>query len=256
MDRTHQKLSPIRVNALAAFIEGRRLIKVVPGLRAAIWKSFILNLALFGGFFAGLYWLGLHYFLEPMELMLLSWLPGWLDWSAHTLRVGLTLLLIILSLFLAILLPLNLLFIWYERLVSKVLDFLGTPHHQPPVHVSPVTSILIGVRDILILVLAVFLGFIPVMGPAVAFILSAHVMGRATFDPYIGVMKSRGFNISIPEKKFGFTTIAIGSLEAGLPFYIPIVGLFLIPWCIVHMVIGVASIYESHRGLATGNQKS
>lgn len=240
-------VQPKKLNAVGAFMEGRNLVGRVPGLRAAIWKSFFINLFLFFALLAGIFYAGMEYLLDPMEAGLKDWLPGWLDWTAVTLRFALTLLLFLLSLFLAIFLPLNLMFLYYEKLVDKVLDFMGTPRQDHPIPTPLPHTILVGMREVLILLMLVFIGFFPIIGAPLVFVLSSHVMGRATFEPYIAVMKNRGYDLDIPEKKFGLTTIGIGALEAGLPFYFPVLGLFLIPWCVLHLVIGVAWVYESER---------
>ncbi len=236
-----------RINAIGAFIQGRKLLGRIPGLRIKIWQAFGLNLVVFFVLFIGGFLAGFHFLLEPMEESLREWLPGWLDWSATTLEYGLMLILLLMSLFLAVLLPLNLMFIWYENLVEKVMEFRGAPRVEPAIKTPLLVTIRQTLREVIIIFGLFFLGFFPLIGPPLVFVFSSHMMGRATFEPYISVMRNRGIEVEIPERRFGLTSISIGALEAGLPFYIPVIGLFLIPWCVLHLVIGLAWLYESER---------
>ena len=243
----------VKVNALGSFFTGRKILSVIPGLRVEIWKAFALNLVLSVLVCAVALFIGFEFLLNPMESYLIGKLPGWLDWSAVTLKYGLGFLLVVLSLFLAIFIPLNLMFIWYERLVERVVAHIGKPPEGPPIKTSFSHTVFGILREVLIFMGLFAIGFLPIMGPPLVFIFSPHVLGRATFDPYIAGMKERGVHVELKERKFGMTTIALGAMEAGLPIYLPIIGFFLIPWAIIHLVIGLAYIYESERSEVISN---
>lgn len=237
----------VKVNALGSFFTGRKILSIIPGLRVEIWKAFTLNLFLTICVGAVALFIGFKFLLIPMESYLLGKLPGWLDWTATTLKIGLGVILVFLSLFLAVFIPLNLMFIWYEKLVERVIIHIGNPVEGPPIKTNSIQTVVVIAREVLIFIGLFIIGFIPILGPPLVFILSSHVLGRATFDPYIAVMKQRGVPMELSERKFGMTTIALGAMEAGLPIYLPIIGLFLIPWVIVHLVLGLAYIYEKKR---------
>lgn len=244
---TEVTISHNKINALGAFFTGRRILSVIPGLRANIWRDFFINLVLSIAICAGALYVGFKFMLNPMESFLTGFLPGWLDWTAVSLKYGLGVLLIFLSLFLSIIIPLNVMFLWYENLVQKVVTYLGTSKAGEPIKTPLPVVIKTILKEISIIVGLLVIGFIPIVGPVIVFILSSHVMGRASFDPYIGVMKNLGYDIAIPQRKFGSTTISIGALEAGLPIYLPVLGIFLIPWVVIHVTIGVAYMMESRR---------
>lgn len=237
----------VKADALTVFRNGRKVLPVIPGIRIEIWKAFGLNLVLSAVVLGVALYCGFHFLLDPMEGWLEGKLPGWLDWTAWTIKFGLGLLLVVISLFLSILIPLNLMFLWYEGLVEKVVTFLGTPDLGVPIKSGILKQVKGGAREVAIIVGLFIGGFIPLIGPPLVFVLSSHFLGRATFDPYIEVMKKRGYNLEIPERRFGLTTIAVGAMEAGLPFYFPIFGLFLVPWMVIHLVIGLAYMYEKER---------
>jgi uncharacterized protein involved in cysteine biosynthesis len=243
---------------LALLAAGREAFRQVPGLRGLLVQGFLLLYGLF--IVIGAVALGLVYRfgVQPLAhglstydphgnvfLELLLPLADGLLWFAQLLLLAATLLL-------ALVLSFSLLSLWFEALAGRVAAHArgGAPRETPFTLRAWVASLGRALRDgALLLVLAVvalLLGFVPLIGPLLAFALACYVMGWEVREPYLAVRASGGESVRQLRRGLNAWTLRIGTLPVLLAM-VPWLGWLLLPVALTLQVAGVAWLSERGR---------
>ena len=232
------------LNPLTLYGAGRRAGKIVPGLKKRMIGGFLVNLAIFlvisGALFGSLY----VFLLRPGEKWMQGWLPDEVDWIATALAWFLPVVGLIFSMAFAVRFSVALMTVWFESLVETVVEHFrpGWKAGDPPGWFGE--TVRSTTKEMLLMGGTVALGFVPVLGPALVFCLSAILMGRSIAGPYRQVLKSRGeFSEKLPSDRPGPRVLITGLSQMGLVL-VPVVGWFFLPWFVTHCVIGRAQLAE------------
>jgi uncharacterized protein involved in cysteine biosynthesis len=222
--------------------------KEIPGLRAMILKALLINGLLLFIIAAGVTF-GFYYFaVLPTKGWLEPRVPDWLHLISVVLFYLVLAAVALISSILAVRISFVLLGVWYENLAEKVITF-----HRPlpdlpfrlseQVHSLGLT--LFGVaREIFVAVSLLILSFIPLIGPVLVFFIGGHWSGRGIIEPYLTVLKNAKQPTGELSLKPSLMTLSLGAIQVLLAL-IPLVGWILLPFVMVHQVIGLAYAHET-----------
>ena len=222
-----------------------------------MWLAFLANYALTFAVLLAL-WL-LLWGLLPFGFDLPEENPLWLRWLVQGLVWLGTALFVAGSGVLSLLISLALMGFWFETLAGRVVA-----HHRPAVPAPPwrvgaaLRAAWQGLKDsaalLALSVLALFLGFIPVIGWGAVIGMQSYLLGREIGDPYLNVCRELCPGLRLNSAGWAswaswarrFWTVRIG-LAPFLLALVPLLGWMLMPVVIVHFVLGVAWQGESER---------
>lgn len=240
-----------RRSPFALLLAGRTAMREVPGLRAFLVKGFLLNYAVF--IVAAAVGMGLVYWylVQPVSASLTAGGLGegfWMGlittllqivfWIAQVLLMAATLLL-------SMLVAMALMSVWFEALAGRIVThFRGETGAGEPFTLGRWLSGLgRALRDsVLLMVVALValgLGFIPVVGPVLVVVIDGFLMGWEIRDPYLAVRTEMGDDPRQLRRGLMFWTMQTGLLPVLLAM-IPIVGWLLLPAVLIYMVAGFA----------------
>jgi hypothetical protein len=246
-----------RAGPLALAAAGRAAFREVPGLRGLLLKGVVL---LYGVFLAvGAVVLGLVYrfAIRPLSVQLSSFDAGGnvvmelllpvatgLVWLGQALLLTATVLL-------SFVLSLALLSLWFEALTGRIVAHTRGGTAEAPFSLRAwAASLAQALRDSVLLlalaVVALLLGFVPLVGPFLAFALSCYVMGREVREPYLAVRAARGEALRDLRRGLWGWTLWVGVLPVVLAL-VPWLGWLLLPLVLTWQVAGVAWLSERGR---------
>lgn len=247
-----------RAGHLALLAAGREAFRTVPGLRKLMWQGFLL---LYGTFLVlGLVGWGLvyRYAIGPLAERLTGgaadpgfWAAIWnfivnlIVWLAQFALLGATLIV-------AFLLALALLGEWFEVLAARIVRHRrgGAPAEQPFRLGALLRSAGRALRDSVVLlalaVVALLVGFVPLVGPFLAIAIDGFLLGWEVREPYIAVRVEEGADVKALRRGLGLWTVWVGVPLVVLAM-IPWIGWLLLPVVMIYGVAGVAWLSEQRR---------
>lgn len=222
---------------LVYYRAGRKAYKAYPEVRSNILLSFLLSVLVFSAIVAGLLVVLLTGLLAPFEIWVNGYLPNWADWIIRVLVGLFAIVLVLIITFFSLRFTTILLGVFYERCVHPIVARFrpdSVPGHGGP---SLIVEIL---REAGYLVLLLLLQFIPAIGWLLSLAFSLWLVGKGVVAPHKAVLKDR----NLPRPAPGvIECISVGSAELAL-LAIPVIGWFLLPWVMIHMVVGQACRFE------------
>ena len=244
-----------RKNPIALFSAGRQALREVPGLRAFLVKGLLLNYAIF--LLAAVVGMGLIYWylVQPLSEGLTAWSMGegfFLAMVALLLKGLLWMTQIMLmaaTLVLSLLFSFVLMTMWLEGLVGRIVAHCRGNEVPPgPFSLGEwVAGLARSLRDSLRLILlalaALFLGFIPVVGPILVVLVDSYLLGWEIRAPYLTVREEHGDEQRALRRGLTLWTVRTGFLPVLLAM-IPVVGWLLLPALLIYMVAGTAWLGE------------
>ena len=251
---------PPHVGVLTLLRAGRDAFAAVPGLRGFLVRGILLNYVVFVLVAALVLGLGVVFLLQPLSGLLLAgeaepgfWagllhaLLQWLAWIAAALLTTATLLV-------AVVLSLALLSLWFEALAGRIIRHwrgaAATPEFAWGRWLNGMGRALAEALGLLVLsLLALLLGFLPLLGPVLVVAINSFLLGREVRDPYLAVRRELG-DADLP----GAWSNVLWTGRVGLlPFAlaaVPVVGWLLLPVTLIVLVTGVAWEAERRRAQA------
>lgn len=224
--------------------------RTIPGLNTMVFKALLINGLVLFLVVAGLSYSFYEFIFQPVLGWIEPHVPDWL----HSVSVGLTWLLLaaiaLISTLLAIRVSFILLGVWYEHLAEKVIKHHRTLPSLPfrwseQIHSLAFTVFSIG-REIFTAVGLLMLGFVPLFGPIMVFLIGGHWSGRGIIEPYLTVLKSAKLPVGDLSLKPSLMTLSLGAIQVALAL-IPLVGWVLLPFVMVYQVIGLAYAHEQRQ---------
>lgn len=219
---------------------GRVATQQLPRVRSKVKKGFLISLLVLFLIATGLVALIFTLIFAPMKLWLLEHLPGWAGWIGGIGAGFIAITLGIIALAMSLRFMVILLGFFFEGSVDLIVE-----HFRPetePGKGGPPLLWEIG-REVFYFVLLLLLELIPVAGWILAAIFSSWLVGKGIHAPHKAVLMDRGLERSKPSH---LACLSSGSAELFL-ILLPVVGWILLPWFMIHMVIGQAWLYESER---------
>jgi len=216
---------------------GRLASRELPTVRAKVWKGFFLSLLLLlvvGGGIGTL--LGLLIF-APMKVWLLGRLPEWATWVGATVAVLAGVSLAVVGLVSSLRFTVILLGFFFESAVADVVAHFrpdSSPGKGGPSIIWEIS------REVFYFIILVLLPLIPVAGAFIAMAFSSWLVGKGLHAPHKNVLMDRGLTRDPPSH---VSCLSSGVAEI-LLILIPFVGWLILPWAMIHMVIGQTWIYE------------
>ncbi len=239
---------------------GREAFREVQGLRVFLIKGFLINYLVF--FLVAAVVMGFGYVLivQPMVADLFAEDPGQGFWSSlfHVVLVWLAwiagVLLTAATLIISVVVSLALMSLWLEALAGRVIA-----HWRPDVPAPPFSwgawigsigrSLLSAIWLLVLAVLALILGFVPVVGPVLVLIMGSYLLGREVRDPYLVLRRELDRAGQDRGNKLRAMGMAWWTGRVGmLPFLlatVPLVGWLLLPITLIYLVAGVS--WEAER---------
>jgi uncharacterized protein involved in cysteine biosynthesis len=104
---------------------------------------------------------------------------------------------------------------------------------------------------VMLSLLALLLGFVPLIGPLLVVLVESYLLGREVRDPYLAVRASLGEEPGRPRRGLALWTILTGLLPFVLAM-VPVAGWLLLPAAMIHLVAGLAWQSESVRAAEGG----
>ena len=261
---TPEKQSGARLNVkkagpMALFKGGSEAIKSVPGLKGFVVRGFLLNYLVFMLIAALGMGLLYQYAVAPLLNMVpmpadtqgfmavaLSWFAKVMLWVLNIVLMGATLLL-------SFLVSLSLMSLWYEALAGRIVAHFRGSEESAAQRFSLgrwLAGLTRSLKDSLVLLLlsllALSLGFIPLVGPLLVPAINSYLLGREVRDPYLVVRMELGDDPAMLTRGLKLWTLRIGMAPMLLGF-IPVVGWLFLPLCVMYLVAGVA--WESEQQL-------
>jgi len=245
-----------RANPLSLFAAGRQAVREVPRLRAFVVMGFLLNYLLFAVLVAVVLGVGYVYVVQPLSQGLEAWGAGegfWRGLLVGILNAVLWLtqaLLLAATVLFGFLVSLSLMSLWYEGLAERIVAHLRPGGEAPaPFRLGAwVGSLGRALKDSLGLLglslLAIALGFIPLLGPVLVLLIGSYLMGREVRDPYLTVREGAGDDPRALRRGLTWWTLRTGFLPVLLAM-VPVVGWLLLPFAMVYLVAGFA--WQSER---------
>ncbi|MBI3991875.1 MAG: EI24 domain-containing protein [Candidatus Lambdaproteobacteria bacterium] len=253
---------PPRAGVLTLLRAGRQAFAQVPGLRGFVLRGFLLNYAVFVLVTAVVMGLGYVLLVQPLSAHLLGgeagpgfWaglmhaLAQWLAWIAAVLLMAATLLV-------AVVLSLALLSLWFEALAGRIVTHWRGTAAGPAFAWGPWLSgtgraLADGLGLLLLALLALLLGFLPLVGPLLVVLVNSVLLGREVRDPYVNVRRALGDDDLPGAWRHLLWTGRLGLLPFLLAA-VPVLGWLLLPITLITLVAGVAWEGERMRARALG----
>ena len=248
-----------KVGPVALLKGGSIAIKSVPGLRGFVFRGFLLNYLVF--VFVAALGMGLLYqyavapLLEMVPMpadtqgfmaVLLSWIAKVMLWVLNIVLMGATLTL-------SFLVSLSMMSLWYEALAGRIVAHFRGSEESAAQRFSMgrwLAGLTRSLKDSIVLLLlsllALAAGFIPLVGPLLVPAINSYLLGREVRDPYLVVRMELGDDPAMLIRGLKLWTLRIGMVPMVLGF-IPVVGWFFLPVCVMYLVAGVA--WESEQQL-------
>jgi uncharacterized protein involved in cysteine biosynthesis len=241
-----------RASPAALLAAGRRAFREIPGLRRLLVKGFVLlyGTALLTGAVGvgGLY----YYIVRPLAAGLEGWGAGEGFWMAvlAAILAGLLwfgqFLLLAATVAVSLLIAVSLMSLWFESLAARIIA-----HHRGEAAVQE-RPFRVGVwlrglgralADsswlVMLSLLALLLGFVPLIGPLLVVLVESYLLGREVRDPYLSVRASLGEEPGRLRCGLALWTILTGLLPFVLAM-VPVAGWLLLPAAMIHLVAGFA----------------
>lgn len=251
-DHSQPPISRVRGSGpLALLRAGREAMREVPGLRPMLLKGFLLLYGIFALTGVVLWGLLYRFAIGPLShtigsydveggifMDLLSLVLTGLLWLGQAVLLAATLIL-------AFVLALSLMSVWFEVLAARVVAHArGGALEEQQFRLadwlrSIGRSMRDGVRMLLLVVLALAVGFIPLVGPILAIGIAGYVLGWEVREPYLIVRESLGDDPKSLRQGLRWWTLRIGLLPVVLAM-VPWIGWLLLPAALTYQVAGVA----------------
>jgi len=239
---------------------GRTALREVPKLRGFVYRGFFINYLVF--VIAAAMGMGVIYYLiiDPFSAGLATWgaeggffaslLASILEallWVANLLLMAGTLIF-------SFLFSLALMSIWYEALAARIVAHWRQGEEGVPDPAFSLGALAAGVwrslwESVGLLIIALFalaLGFIPVIGPVLIFLVDAYLIGWEVRNPYMVVREPLDDDVKGMRKGLKIWTIKAGSLPVALAM-IPFVGWITLPALMIYLVAGTSWLAEEKR---------
>ena len=235
--------------AIKVLKAGHIAISEIKGLRGLLFRVLFLNYMIFTG--ATLLLNGLFYylFLNPI----INWLFGGGEgfWSSIGTVILWSIQLSVAAVFAVVSLrfSVSLVTFWNQSLVERVIYSFREIEERTfsfKIWLAEVKYIFIeALKSCIYPFLLLFIGFIPVIGLLLVFILESHLLGRESIIAYSDCLKDFE-EVREIRKKWRWLSLRIGWLPAILTF-IPFIGWLLLPLSITYEVVGFAFLAEQSR---------
>jgi len=212
----------------------------LPRVRSKVRKGFLISLLVLFLIATALIALIFLLIFAPMKVWLLGHLPGWAGWIGGIAAGLIAFTLGLIALTLSLRFTVILLGFFFEGSVDIIVEHFR-PETEPGKGGPPLLWELL--REVFYFGLLLILEFIPVTGWILAAFFSSWLVGKGIHAPHKAVLMDRGLERSKPSH---LACLSSGSAELFLIF-LPVVGWILLPWFMIHMVIGQAWLYESER---------
>ena len=246
---TPQKVSLQKTDAITVFRAGHQALAEIEGLRGLVIRGLFLNYLIFFG--ATIVLNGLFYFqiLSPI----INWLFGggegfWasvgtvLLWSIQ-LTVAAVIALV------ALRFSVELMSLWHQSLVNRIiLNFRQIEESEFSLSAlwTELRYILLeALKSCIFPLLLLFVGWIPLMGLPLVFVLESHLLGRQSVIVYLESLTNPEEAVEL-RKKWRWIPLRIGWLPTILAF-IPLIGWLFLPLTLTYEVIGFAYLVEKSR---------
>lgn len=250
-----------RPNPLALLAAGRRAFREVPGLRAFLLKGFALLYGvslLVGALGVG----GLYlYAVQPLMATVEGWSAGEGFWAGMLAAIVAGLLwfgqflLMAATVAVSLLVAMALMTVWFESLASRIIA-----HHRGDAGAARPFQLVAWIGGLgrsladsgwllVLAVLALLLGFVPIVGPLLVVLVQSYLLGREVRDPYLTVRAELGEEARPLRRGLAFWTIVIGLVPFVLAM-IPVLGWALLPLAMTYLVAGFAWTGEAERAQA------
>lgn len=219
---------------------GRTAARAMPRVRSKVHKGFLISLVVLALIATVLIGLIFTLIFAPMKIWLLGFLPGWASWVGGVLAGLVALTLGMIALALSLRFTVILLGFFFEGAVDLIVERFR-PETENGKGGPPLLWEIM--REVFYFILLLMLELIPIAGWILAAVFSSWLVGKGIHAPHKSVLMDRGLERSKPSH---LACLSSGSAEL-LLILIPIVGWVLLPWVMIHMVIGQAWVYESER---------
>jgi len=219
---------------------GRIATREMPRVRSKVTKGFFISLLVLFLIASALVGLIFTLIFAPMKIWLLGHLPGWADWIGGVLAALVAVTLGLIALALSLRFTVILLGFFFEGSVHLIVERFR-PETEPGQGGPPLLWEIL--REVFFFISLLLLELIPVAGWILAAVFSSWLVGKGIHAPHKAVLMDRGLDRSKPSH---LACLSSGSAELFL-ILLPVVGWFLLPWFMIHMVIGQAWLYESER---------
>lgn len=248
--------------AMNVFLAGRTALSEVPGLNLLMVKGFVVMYAVSGVLavigVAGIY----TYLVQPAAEFLTYWSTGdnaWLTLIASLLKALLWLgqfALLVVTLLFSFRVALSLMGAWFEVVAEHIVRHcqIKRGEHPPPAPLLPWRvwwdslgrNLHAAAISLVGSILAIFLGFVPFIGPILALGINAYLLGRDAREPYLNVLASHGAPYNALRKGLRRFTFRLGLMPV-LVGLVPFVGWLALPVVMLYLVAGVAWLGEQKR---------
>ena len=245
---------PIRsassVKFVSVMLKGWQAVQDVEGLKASIWKTFLVNYAIFVGIMILLNGVIYLYALRPLVEMVFGTDEGGAALIGTVLLWGVQLVIAAIFAIASLRFSIALMSMWYEHLAGIVIL-----HFRPLPDVSfSITdwlktlgqTLVIGFKEIMVFLLLIVLSFLPGIGLVLVFLAGAYLLGKDTIAPYLNVLQEHKEPTKEIRKSLRGTAFMLGSSQMLLAL-IPVVGWLLMPVVMIYQIIGLSYAMEEVR---------
>ena len=235
--------------AIKVFKAGHNAMSEIKGLRRLVFKALLLNYFIFSAAILMLNGLFYYLFLNP----LIKWLFGEGDGLLASLGTFFlwSIQLTVAALFVvtALRFSVSLVTLWNQNLVEKVIShFREIEEHtfSFKIWLAEVNHLFIeALKSCIYPIILLFVGFVPVIGLVLVFLLESHLLGREVIIAYSDSLKDVEEAKAL-RRKWRWFSVRIGWLPAFLTF-IPFIGWLFLPLSITYEVLGLAFLAEHSR---------
>ena len=235
--------------AIEVFRAGHQAMSEINGLRGLVFRGVLLNYLIFFG--AVLLLNGLFYYLLLNPFI--NWLFGGGDgfWAAAGAVLLWSIQLTVAAAFAVVALrfSVSLVSLWHQSLVERVFHHFREIEERTfsfKIWLAEVKYIFSeALKSCIYPLLLLSIGFIPVIGLLLVFMLESHLLGRESIIAYSDCIKDVE-EVRELRRKWRWLPVRIGWLPAVLTF-IPFIGWLFLPLSITYEVVGFAFLAEQSR---------
>ena len=235
--------------AIKVFKAGHKAMSEIKGLRGLVFRALLLNYVIFS--VATLLLNGLFYYmlLNPIILWIFGGGEGFWASLGTFILWSIQLTVAAAFAFAALRFSVSLVTLWNQSLVERVIYHFREIEERTfsfKIWLAEVKYIFSeALKSCIYPFLFISIGFIPVIGLLLVFILESHLLGRESIIAYSDCLKDVDEAREL-RKKWRWLPLRLGWLPAILTF-IPFIGWLFLPFLITYEVVGFAFLAEKSR---------
>ncbi|MBF0280546.1 MAG: EI24 domain-containing protein [SAR324 cluster bacterium] len=250
LDSESSKKNGTFVSPFSVMVKAWHAFQNVEKLKTSVWKTFLINYAIFTGVIVLLNGIIYLYALRPLVDTVFGTEDGSIAILGSVLLWATQIVSAAIFAMAALRFSIVLMSLWHENLVSLVIGhFRSLPEHSFSIGAWLKTlrqTAVTGIKEMFVFLLLLFLSLLPGIGLLLVFTAGAFFMGKDITTPYLNVLQEHREPVKELRKSLRGPAFFLGVIQMLLAL-LPIVGWLLMPLVMIVQITGLTYVLEETR---------